>query len=70
MKDKEAEIYCDNLKKRLDELEQERKDKEEVYKLRQKYCNHIWGPVTWTWCCGGYRTCIICGATQDYYERD
>ena len=70
MTDKEVEIYCDNLKKRLGELEQERKDKEEEYKLRQKYCNHDWGEVTWTWCCGGYRTCRICGARQDYYERD
>ena len=70
MTKEEAEIFVDNLKNTLDKLEEESKRREEEYKLRQKYCNHIWGPVTWTWCCGGYRTCKICGAREDYYERD
>ena len=70
MTQEDAEVICDYLKKRYDELEEERKNREEEYKLKQKYCNHIWGPVTWTWSCGGYRTCQICGAREDYYERD
>jgi hypothetical protein len=70
MTKEDAEVICEYLKKRYDELEEERKAREEECKLKQKYCNHIWGPVTWTWCCGGYRTCKICGAREDYYERD
>lgn len=62
--------FTDNLKKRLDELEERRKILTQQEELRKKYCNHVWGEVTWTWSCGGYRTCKICGATEDYYERD
>ena len=60
------------LKERLEkekeiEIEEER---EKVIKNMQSKCNHDWGEVTWTWSCGGYRTCKICGLTEDYYERD
>lgn len=47
-----------------------KKERENAIKDMQSKCNHEWGPVEWTWCCGGYRTCKICGLTEDYYERD
>ena len=67
---KAADVICDNLKKRLDELEQERKRKEEEFLWIREHCRHEWGPVVWTWSCGGYRECIHCGEREDYYERD
>lgn len=66
----DVEKFLDDLKNRLDELESERKESERIHELRKKYCTHDWGPVHWTWCCGGYRECMICGAREDYYERD
>lgn len=47
-----------------------KKERENIIKNMQSKCNHDWGEVTWTWCCGGYRTCKKCGLTEDYYERD
>jgi len=70
MTKEQAESIVINLKNRLDELEEEREVRNTEQVIRQKYCNHEWGPVNWTWSCGGYRTCKICGATKDYYERD
>ena len=69
--------HCDKelpteFKERL-EKEKEieiKKARENAIKNMQSKCNHEWGPVTWTWSCGGYRTCKICGLTEDYYERD
>ena len=43
---------------------------EEKKAYLQEHCNHDWGRIEWTWSCGGYRTCRICGKTEDYYERD
>ena len=43
---------------------------EEKKAYLQEHCPHDWGGVEWTWSCGGYRTCRICGKTEDYYERD
>ena len=70
MTQEQSEAIAISLKNRLDELEKEREIRNAEQVIRQKYCNHVWGPVTWTWSCGGYRTCKICGATEDYYERD
>ena len=54
--------------KELGELKD--KHREEIRSAIREHCDHEWGPVNWTWSCGGYRTCRKCGKTEDYYERD
>jgi len=54
--------------KELSKLED--KHRAEIRIAIQNHCVHDWGPVEWTWSCGGYRTCSKCGKTEDYYERD
>ena len=44
--------------------------RKEIKKSIQENCDHDFGPVTWTWSCGGYRVCNKCGKHEDYYERD
>ena len=50
--------------------DKEQKGPEKEAEIRKKYCHHEWGPVHWTWSCGGYRQCLFCGKIEDYYERD
>lgn len=64
-------VVCKDLNNKVkilqEELEKEKKNK--IAEI-QSNCDHHWGPVEWTWSCGGYRTCTKCGLTEDYYERD
>lgn len=72
---KSLKEQVERLREKNKELEANAKNAEtDKLQYAKKYfqdrCHHDWGGVTWTWCCGGYRTCRICGKTEDYYERD
>jgi hypothetical protein len=56
--------------KRKKEAIMEKKMEDERVRLRRRYCGHDFGPKVWTWECGGYRECRICGEREEFYERD
>ena len=70
LKEQVEKLRKENLELKAKLRNQETEKQKYAKEYLQDHCNHEWGGVTWTWCCGGYRTCRICGKTEDYYERD
>lgn len=62
-------LELDKFKMKKDAIMEENRRKERI-SLRRKYCGHDFGPKVWTWECGGYRECRICGEREEFYERD
>ncbi|MBR4591162.1 MAG: hypothetical protein IKO36_10950 [Bacteroidaceae bacterium] len=61
------------IKNRLLEEKQKKEMNERInikIERMQSQCQHKFGPKTWTWTCGGYHVCQICGKVEDFYERD
>lgn len=67
------EIVDENLslKNRIIQLENKlNEQKETETEIIQRNCNHVWGPVNWVCEIGGFRTCLKCGKSETYCERD
>ena len=59
----------EQFKRKKEAIMEDNRRKERI-SLRRKYCGHDFGPKVWTWECGGYRECRICGEREEFYERD
>ena len=71
--EKIREVYIYFTEQPNEDVVKSDKEQNEIGKeseIRKKYCHHEWGTIHWTWSCGGYRQCVLCGKIEDYYERD